>query len=542
MTVGKALRSILVAATVLLVVWAFVDVGVRIINLRAKMNQPGKTVLTVLHWGNTEEEEIVEKLVRAFEESHPKIKVNRLHANDYDAKLKTMLAAGTPPDLFYLRYEDLAEFADTDMAMNLSPYIKKDREANNGSAFTDDFYPILIDAFRFDGAAQRQGQGDLFGVAKDFTTLVMYVNLDLFHKANVKVPYDGWTWDEYRDAMKKIRALSIEDDPNQQYYGGVIKTWPQVIRNLVWSNDGMFFGGEYNDDFLNTEFEAEGTQRMLNLIRDVRFVDNSVYNATGISQSEDDLFRRGKVGTIGPLGRWMTPRYRKIKEFDWDIVPIPHRTKPVSNIATVSWAVSSGSKYPKESYELLKFLCGKEGQTLTSELALAMPCMKSVAESESFHKIGQKPANSKLFIEMIDHARLAQNPRKKVFERIVDQEMQKTLQLGEKTPLEAAASIQSRWDKELESPLNRNKYPKVAWGKILTATAIVLALIVAVLWWFARKEKLGSLDKAQERAGYLFISPCSSVSSYSSLAPWSCRSFSHSPSGQPWLHSPVQNS
>ncbi|WP_432799168.1 extracellular solute-binding protein [Poriferisphaera sp. WC338] len=507
MTIAKALRTLLIAATVLLVVWAFIDVSVRMVRMNSEASEKGKTVLTVLHWGDTEEEAIVEKLVREFESSHPTIKVKRLHANDYDAKLKTMLAAGTPPDLFYLRYEDVAEFADTDMVLNLSPLIQKDREQNSGYAMTDEFYPILIDAFRFDKDAQRQGQGDLFGIAKDFTTMVMYLNVDLFKRAGIKIPYDGWTLDEYRDAMKKIRALSIPGDKNEQYYGGVLKTWPAMIRNLVWLNDGAFFGGKFNDDFTNVELEQDGAQGMLNLIRQMRMDDDSVYNPTGISQNEDDMFRRGKIGSIGPLGRWMTPQYRKITEFDWDIVPLPHRTQTVSNIATVSWAISAGTKNSDASYELLKFLCGEDGQIMTSELGLAMPCMKRVGESDAFLSPGQKPKNAQLFLDMIDKSRLAQNPRLKKFDSIVDSEMQKTLQLDKKTPMEAAEAIQSRWLKELESPLNNKAYSRVPWVKVVSVTGVLLALAITVLWWFARKEKLGSLDKAQERTGYLFISP-----------------------------------
>ncbi|QDU34909.1 L-arabinose transport system permease protein AraP [Poriferisphaera corsica] len=507
MTVGKALRSLLVLATILIVIWAFIDVGVRIVNKNAKLNQPGKTVLTILHWGNTEETDIVKELVREFEAENPDIKVNRLHANDYDTKLKTMLAAGTPPDLFYLRYEDVIDFADTEMIKNLEPFIAKDRANNNGYAMTDEFYPILIDAFRFDKDKQVQGQGDLYGIAKDFTTWIMYVNLDLFKQAGIEIPYDGWTWDEYRAAMKKIRALSDPQDPNKQYFGGVLKTWPTVVRNILWTNDADYFGGENNNDFNLVTLDQPNAQHMLNLIRTMRMDDDSVYNPTGISQSEDDMFRRGKIGSIGPLGRWMTPQYRKITEFDWDIVPMPYKTKPVSDIATVSWAMASATQNPDKAYTLLKFLTGKKGQTLTSELGLAMPCMKAVAESDAFLSPGQKPKNAQLFIDMIAKSKLPQNPRIKKFTTIVDRELQKTLQLNEKTPMQAANDVSENWRKELASPLNNKQYSRMPWMPVVTTAAILIAAAIAVLWWIARKEKLGSLDHAQERTGYLFVSP-----------------------------------
>jgi ABC-type Fe3+ transport system permease subunit len=65
-----------------------------------------------------------------------------------------------------------------------------------------------VDAYRFDAATGKIGAGPLYGITKDFTTSVFYVNVDLFEQAGVPVPYGGWTWDEFDDACRKIAALS----------------------------------------------------------------------------------------------------------------------------------------------------------------------------------------------------------------------------------------------------------------------------------------------------------------------------------------------
>lgn len=489
MSIKTVFRILLAVTAALLVIWAFIDVGARTWRL-AQQRSDGVT-LTVLHWGNTEEEAIVADLIAAFEAEHPEIRVERLHASDYDAKLKTMLAAGTPPDLFYLRYEDVPDFASQEMVLPLD-------DAFSQAELTD-FYPVLVNAFRWNDERQRTGSGKLVGVPKDFTTMLMYVNLDLFEQAGVDVPYDGWTWDEYRQAMAKIDALGPD------IHGGVIKTWPMVLRNIVWS-----FGGEYfGDDFMDVQLDEPGAQAALQMIVDTRFTDGSVFNATGLSQDEDDQFRRGRVGAIGPLGRWMTPRYRKIDAFRWDVVPLPHAqgVDTVSAIATVAWAVSSGTKHPKEATELLTFLTGAEGQRMQAELGLAMPSRRSVGESDAFLAPGQDPQHAQLFLDLVDKSKLGQNPRKKEFERFLDQEMQKVLRLGEKTPAQAAADLEARWHAEMASPLNRGTYPKVPWGTVLTGAGLATAAGVAALVWWSKRQNLGVIGRSEQRAGWMFISP-----------------------------------
>ncbi len=490
MNLARAARTLLVIATALIVAWAFIDVGARVARSIVDRLDGSAVTLTVLHWGNTEEEAIVEHLVREFERTRPGVRVQRLHAGDYDAKLKTMLAAGTPPDLFYLRYEDVPDFAEQDMVMRLDAA---------AIAELDDFYPMLVNAFRWDPDAQRTGRGDLVGLPKDFTTMVMYINLDLFRRAGVAVPYDGWTWAQYRDAMRRIAALGPD------IHGGVIKTWPMVLRNLVWSHGGAFFG----DDFTDVRLDEPGALAAMQLVVDTRFTDRSVFNATGISQDEDDLFRRGRIGAIGPLGRWMAPRYRKIESFGWDVVPLPHAegAAPVSAIATVAWAVSSQTKHPEQAVDLLRFLCGREGQVMSSELGLAIPSMRSVAESDAFLSPGRKPANARLYLDMIDHGRLGQNPRLRQFDRILGNEMQAVLQHHDATPAQAAAAVERKWLAELASPLNSRAYGRMPWATVIAVTCVLLAAATASLVWFARREKLGAIARGQQRAGWMFVGP-----------------------------------
>jgi multiple sugar transport system substrate-binding protein len=65
----------------------------------AGAGQPVK--LTKMAWGSALEKQNIEDGLKTFEKQNPGITVEYIHTpQDYDAKLQTMLAGGTAPDVF----------------------------------------------------------------------------------------------------------------------------------------------------------------------------------------------------------------------------------------------------------------------------------------------------------------------------------------------------------------------------------------------------------------------------------------------------------
>src|SRR5207249_4763674 len=105
-------------------------------------------------------------------------------------------------------------------------------------------------------------------------------------------------------------------------------------------------------------------------------------------------------------------------------------------------------------------------------------------------------------------ARLQQLPLDAEFwNREIDEESKICLALNQLTPAQLAAKVETDWLKELNSPLRQREFSPMRWDLVVFATIAVLAALVTVLWWRARRERLGSLDRATERTGYAFILP-----------------------------------
>jgi multiple sugar transport system permease protein len=503
-TIGKAIRWLLVFAAAILVAWSFVEVGLRL--WRQYDPTDHRIRLTVLHWGDPEEDQIVRTMVEEYEKTHPNVKIVRINAADYDAKLNTMLAADTPPDLFYLKFQFMPEFSEYHLLADLGPYVDRLPE---GKQWLNGFYPSLLDAFRYDG--QRSGVGPLYGIPKDFTTCVMYVNCDLFEQAGIQIPYNGWSWEEFEADCRKITDLTNKDHPTGPIYGAVLNSWPWVLQNILECYGGDIFDGE---DFRHVRLTEPASVQALDMIQRMKFTEHTVFEATGPDKDNagSNLFFTGKIGCIGPFGRWATARYRGtgpgdpgITAFKWDVVPMPHEKYNVSAIACIAWAMSASCKHPDEAFDLLHVLTNADGQREVAKLGLAIPSMKAVAESPDF--LDGKPDHSQLFLDALKYSRINQIPPDREFERYMNDDMDEALTLNNVPAAVAAQNFKDHWLSELQSPLRKGKYPLMNWTMVAIGTVAVMLVATLITMSLTGRRKLGSLDRKAERVAWLFISP-----------------------------------
>lgn len=497
---ARIIRWTLGIACAVLIVWAFVDVGARALK-RYRVDTSRRIKLTMLHWGSPAEVKIVQTLIDQYMKEHPDVYIERIHASDFQPKLKTMMAGGTPPDLFYLPPDLLPELAQLQLIRPIDDYIRK---VPNHQQWLDDFYPVLLDTFRYDVKTERTGIGPLYGIPKDFTTSVFYVNVDLFNRAGVRVPYEGWTWDEFEADMKKIRALDTGHEP--RIYGGYLQIWPDSLLNIIWSFGGEYFGP---GGFRDVRLDDPPAQRALEMIARVRLQDKTVFNAAGIAKDGGQEFVNGNIGCLGPVGRWQVANYVSNK-FHWDVVPVPSLNEKTraSQLYLTAWTMSSQTKYPDECFELMKFLCGPEGSAMQARLGLAIPALKSVANSPAFlSPPGLPKHHADIFLKAIQYIRIQQRPRQAEWNRIVGDEITNSIQLEKYTQMENARRIEALWLRELDAPLRRREWPPIAWSLLLPIIGAALCAGIGLMIWIARREKLGALDRAQQRAGYSFIAP-----------------------------------
>ncbi len=490
------------------VVWAIVWVAGRPLRetngTASEVQTPGNEAdssvtieLVVMHWsgeGGQEEDAIADALLADFEASHPGVRVRRINPGDafsYYTKLQTMAAGGSPPDVFYVGSERVAALVE---AGQLAPV--------DAAEDLSDFYPAVVDAFRYDG--HRTGSGTLWGIPKDFTTIGFYLNLDLFRAAGLTPPQGEWTWQEF---VRAARALGqLESDDGRPVYGAEFVTWPMMVRLYLRSHGLDLVSG----DFQQLRVREPAVTAALDKLRGWRH-DEERTLTSGLSKvaAGASVFLTGTVGMAGPFGRWVVPSYRKIDSFEWDFVPLPHATglPPSNGVATVAWSVSAHSEHPEEAWALVRHLTGEHSQTLAAPLGLAVPARRSVAESDAFLDPNQAPASDRAYLDAAVHASAVPWPANPLFEDLVRTRLERALKTGDASLDQAFDELEQGWRMQLDSPLARTDLPPMPWASLVVVLMLVVAILSAVLGWWWWRTRPGRLGLREELSGYLLISP-----------------------------------
>ncbi len=471
--------------------------------------------LTVMHWsgeGGQEEDRIVEASLAEFEAANPGVRVTRLNPGDagsFYTKLQTMMAAGEAPDVFYVGYERVANFASLDLLLPLDDFIARETAARSNADANardlnaldlDAFYSQTVDAFRFNGS--RVGEGVLYGIPKDFTTVGFYYNKDLFTKAGLAFPTNSWTWDEYIAAARALGQLP-------GVTGSEFVTWPVMVRTYLRTE-----GCEAIDDALASVRvgEAESVAALERLRAWRHDEEHTLTSGKSKIATGASVFLGGTVGMAGPFGRWVVPSYRNIPSradggFEWDFAPLPRGAHEANCVLTVSWSIAKHTKHPEESWKLVKWLTDAKSQAASARLGLAIPTMKSVAESSAFLDSTLPPANNQGYLDAVASSVVIGWPSDPTFEQILGSTMDRGLKTGDLSIAQSIAEFDVRWNEHVSFVPGGIAPSSVPWQLVSAGGVALFALLLVGLALLVLRPPSARSERSEERAGFLLASP-----------------------------------
>ncbi|MCS5716361.1 ABC transporter substrate-binding protein [Herbiconiux sp. CPCC 205716] len=149
----------------------------------AQDDSAGLTVL-IGSSGDAETKAVTDAVASWSEESGTEATLNT--ASDLNQQLSQGFASGKPADVFYVSTDALAGYA-----ANGSLYPYGDQLSNK-----DDFYPTLVDSFTYDG--------QFYCAPKDFSTLALIINTDLWTAAGLTDADVPTTWDQLTAVAQKL--------------------------------------------------------------------------------------------------------------------------------------------------------------------------------------------------------------------------------------------------------------------------------------------------------------------------------------------------
>ena len=312
----------------------------------------------------------------------------------YQDKLKTDIAAGTAPDVFWLPGTDIADFAKAGLIANI-------REEAAATDHSDaDFYEGPMASLTVDPATGTTSPDFLWGIPRDVSTFALYMNLDLIEAAGVDDPRElaaagDWDWDAFEATSKAITDLG---DGNKGFGAG---GW--------WANWGYFVhsagGGFFNEDRTACALDSDES------VAGLEYLKGLYDNGYGVPFGEDaePPFKAGQVGMF-INGRWATPGAREITDFAWDVVELPTGASEGRNWQFWgAYVVNAKTENPAAAWKLIQELTSAEVQGKISELGANIPSRVSADATEKFLTFSP-PANNQAFLNGISNNPVAEGP------------------------------------------------------------------------------------------------------------------------------------
>ena len=363
----------------------------------ASPEAPGGTV-KVLVSGAPEELEAFRTLAAAYESATPGSHVQLIEASDADdliTRLSTSLAGGAPPDVFLINYRFYGQFAARDA---IEPVDQRLRDST--VIEESDFYPAPMAAFRW--------AGNQMCVPQNASSLVVYYNRTLFQKYGVAEPASGWTWNDMvatataltRDANGTV-VKGTEPEaggPTVDVYGLGIE--PQIIRvaPFVWSNGGTFLDDPQKPSRFT--FDEPRAREALKNFLDLRLAYGVVPTDEEIeAEDAESRFANGRLAML-LQSRRVTPTFRTIKDFDWDVAPLPMYSRPVSVLHSDAYCITRSAGDLDSAWRFVEFAMTPQGQRIIAATGRTVPSHVDVSRSDVFLD-SKAPSHASVFLDAI---------------------------------------------------------------------------------------------------------------------------------------------
>jgi multiple sugar transport system substrate-binding protein len=374
----------------------------------------GDDALRVAILGTAQDAEGRGEIVARFNEEFPDIpvRVQGVQGADWSqffAKILTLVAAGTPPDVCYVATEGAQLFADR-LGHPLDEYVRRD-SADMQDYFSD-VHPALIEAFMY--------QGSLFQLPIDFNAANVYYNTEAWENAGLERPADDWTKDDFHDAARRLQEASKGQFRSffwtNRLWGGVVP-WLYINDTsfLVETKSG---GGEwlwqqfYPDD--PTSAQRSGGYRWLEanaddprvvesfeFLRELVAQDLASSPAQGGGTELVARFAQGLVGMTPAGGFWAQGLSEGgMGPDDYDVTYFPRWRTQRHQFGAAGYVILKTSERKDEAWEWIKFNARKEAMELALPVPATTPTRRSMVNAAFYAETG--PEHWPVFYDTLD--------------------------------------------------------------------------------------------------------------------------------------------
>ena len=279
-------------------------------------------------------------------------KASVLPASNLAQQLAQGFSSGKPADVFYLSTDALAGFASNGSLLAYGDQLKN----------KSDFYPSLVKSFTYDNK--------FYCAPKDFSTLQLEINTDMWKAAGLTDSDIPKTWDQLESVAKKLTVdghvgLGIGGE-----YARIGAFMTQAGGNLM------------NDDSTKATANSDANVTALDFVKKMEN-DGTLKFAKDLGAGwGGEAFGKG-LAAMTIEGNWivggMTADYPNIK---YTVVPLPKGPAGAGTLQfTNCWGIAAKSPNQAAALKLVEQLTSSKDQLAFSKAFGPMPSIQSAASA-----------------------------------------------------------------------------------------------------------------------------------------------------------------
>lgn len=280
---------------------------------------------------------------------------------DYSAALLNQLSAGTAADLFYVDINVAIPLFSSGKVQSLNNYFSASERAA--------FIPSLIQAFTLNG--------QLYGIPKDFNTLALQYNKDLFDEAGVKYPNQTDTWDTFKQKLQQVQS-KVKDVAGLC----VVADYPRFAQ-FAYAAGWRPFNAQ-GKTVLDANFKRAFTW-YTSLVKDgaAKYAQDLGEGWTGGCFGTEKAATSIEGAWVGGFVKDKAPNMK----YGTTFLPLDPVTKARGNfVFTVSWSMNAAAKNKDAAAKAIKALTSPAAQQWVLERGLAIPSRSALANNPFFQR------------------------------------------------------------------------------------------------------------------------------------------------------------
>lgn len=345
--------------------------------------QSGDAVTISYACWDSNQANLIRTMADEFEAQNPDIKIDIQVSgwSDYWTGLEAAGTGGSLPDTFWMHSNNIYYYGANDQLLDLGDYIAGSDKVDlaNYPTGLNEIYNI---------------EGKQYAVPKDYDTIALWYNKTLFDEAGIGYPDDTWTWDDLKEAARKL----TKDDGSQYGFCAGLHN-QEGYYNFVYQNGGEIITGDKKSGY-DEEATIVGIEEYFSFVKEG--LSPEIYD----DQARAEAIQNG-LCAMGLFGSWNLSGFAAsdfMKEnFDCAVLPMSNEGGKSSIFNGLGNAIAATTQHPDQAWKWVEYLSSKEGQERQAELGVAISAYNGTADmfTDAYPMF-----NAKSYIDMVDYAQI----------------------------------------------------------------------------------------------------------------------------------------